>query len=83
VPVCAKPLQQADGSVALVLDQTATDLTTCPYVVETGAELGNSVISFTASDGAMLSSGVVACWLAAYGVRVVLNVIRGSENGNS
>lgn len=80
MPVCARAVQQSDGSLALVLDPAATDLTACPYVVETGAELGNTLLSLSPGDGALLASGVVSCWLAAYGIRSVINVIRGSTN---
>lgn len=80
MPVCSKVLQQADGSLLLAVDPTATDLTACPYVVLTGAELGNSIISFSATDGAMLSSGVVGCWFAAWVIRSLMHVIRGSES---
>jgi hypothetical protein len=82
MPACARAVQQADGSFALVLDPSATDLTACAYVVETGAELGNSLVTFSASDGALLSSGVIGCWVAAYGIRTVIEVIRGSTNEN-
>ena len=80
MPACARAVQQADGSFALVLDPSASDLSTCAYVVQTGAELGNSLVSFSASDGALLSSGVISCWLAAYGIRSLIEVIRGSTN---
>lgn len=80
MPACARAVQQADGSYALVLDPSATDLSTCSYVVQTGAELGNSLVSFSASDGALLSSGVIGCWVAAYGIRTVIEVIKGSTN---
>lgn len=80
MPACARAVQQADGSLALVLDPSATDLSTCAYVVQTGAELGNSLVSFSASDGALLSSGVISCWVAAYGIRSVIEVIKGSTN---
>jgi len=80
MPACARAVQQADGSYALVLDPSATDLSTCAYVVQTGAELGNSLVSFSASDGALLSSGVISCWVAAYGIRSLVEVIKGSTN---
>lgn len=80
MPVCARAIQQPDGTSALVLDTTATNLATCAYVVQTGAELGNNLVSFSASDGALLSSGVVGVWMAAYGIRSVINVVRGSTN---
>lgn len=80
MPVCARAIQQPDGSAALVLDTTATDLSACAYVVQTGAELGNSLVSFTAQEGALLSSGVIAVWLAAYFIRGVIDVVQGSTN---
>lgn len=80
MPACARAVQQADGSLALVLDPSATDLSTCAYVVQTGAELGNSLVSFSASDGALLSSGVISCWVAAYGIRSLIEVIKGSTH---
>lgn len=80
MPVCARAIQEANGTLSLALDPTVTDLSTCAYVVQTGAELGNSLVSFSAADGALLSSGVVGCWVAAYAIRSVYEIIRGSAN---
>lgn len=81
MPVCLKPVALAvDGATvhALVVDPTISDLSTCAYVAQSGAELANSLFSLTAAEGAYLSGLVIACWMAAYGTRVVINVIKGS-----
>lgn len=78
---CAKAVTQADGSLVLVLDPSAPDLSTCPYVVQSGAELANSLFSLTAEDGAYVSSSIIGVWVAAYCIRSVINVVRkGSDS---
>lgn len=76
---CAQAIQQPDGSLVLQLLPAATDLATCQYVVQSGAELQNSLFSMTAQDGALVSTGVISCWAAAYVVRSIIEVIRGSQ----
>lgn len=78
---CARGVTQPDGTVLLVLDTTATDLSTCPYVVQSGPELANGLVSLSAEDGGYVSAAIVSVWVAAYGIRSVINVIRnkGSE----
>jgi hypothetical protein len=80
MPVCARGVTQADGSIVLVLDPLATNLTACAYVVESGPELSNSLLNLTAEDGGIWAGGVIACWMAAYGVRSIISIIRSSEN---
>jgi len=75
---CAQAVQQPDGTLVLKLDPTATDLSTCPYVVQSGAEVANSLFSLTPKEGGLLSAGIISCWVAAYGIRSIINVIRGS-----
>lgn len=79
MPICAKAIQQPDGSLLLALDPVATDLTACTYVVESGAEIANSLLSMTAQDGALYSGGIISCWVAAYGIRSIISIIRSSE----
>jgi hypothetical protein len=79
MPVCAQAVQQADGKLALVLDPTATDLSACPYVVQSGAEVANSLFSLTAADGAQLSIAIVSCWAGAFAIKAIINVVRGSS----
>lgn len=76
---CARAIQQADGSLVLELMPTATDLSTCQYVVQSGAELSNSLFSMTAQDGALASGAVIACWVTAYAVKSIILILRGSS----
>lgn len=76
---CARAVQQQNLSYVLELDPAATDLSTCQYVVQSGAELSNSLFSLTAEDGGYISASIVGCWAAAYGIRSVINLIRGSS----
>jgi hypothetical protein len=80
MPVCLKPLQQADGSLLLALDPLAKDLTACAYVVESGAELGNSLLSLTAQDGGYASAGIIGCWVTAYAIKSIIQIIKGSHD---
>lgn len=80
MPVCARAVQQQDGSLLLVLDPQAQDLTACAYVVESGADLGMSLVSFSAQDGGLLSAGIVSAWATAWLIRSIIPIIRGSEN---
>lgn len=75
---CARAVQQPNGTFVLELDPAATDLSACQYVVQSGAELSNSLFSLTAEDGGYISALIVGCWAAAYGIRSVINLIRGS-----
>jgi len=72
---CVRGVQQPDGSVVLVVDSTASDLSTCPYVVQSGAELQNSLFSLSAEDGGYLSASIIGVWVAAYAIRSVINVV--------
>lgn len=73
---CVQAVQQANGSLVLVLDPTATDLSACPYVVQSGAELANSLFSLTAEDGAYVSGAIISCWVVAYLIRSIIAVIK-------
>lgn len=74
--ICARGVTQADGSIVLVLDPAAPDLSTCPYVVQSGAELANSLFSLTAEDGAYVSSAIISVWIVAYFIRQIINVVK-------
>lgn len=83
--VCARAVQQPDGSFLLGLDPAVTDLTTCAYVVETGSatgwrELGNMSIDNATEIGSYV--GVV--WAIAWGFRAVAKSLslQGPENEN-
>lgn len=74
--VCARAIQQPDGSLVLRLDPTATELSTCQYVVQSGAELANGLFSLSAEEGAYISAMIVSTWAAAWGVRAVIDVVK-------
>lgn len=75
---CVKAIQQPDGRLLLELDATATDLTACQYVVQSGAELSNSLLLMTAKDGAQASALIIGCWITAYYTRSLISMLRGS-----
>ena len=76
--ICARGVT-VDGQVMLVIDPAAPDLSTCPYVVMSGAEVANSLFSFTAADGGYLSGAIVGCWAVAFFIRSVIDVVKGSS----
>ncbi|MGZ8287956.1 MAG: hypothetical protein ACXWU7_02085, partial [Telluria sp.] len=78
--VCARALLQPDGSYLLALDPTATDLTACTYVVQSGEDLSNSFTMMTAEDGGYFSAGLVTCWMTAYGIKAIIKILKGSSN---
>lgn len=75
---CAKAVQQPDGRLLLELDPAATDLTACAFVVQSGTELGNNLLNLSVEDGSIASGLIVSCWLAAFGVKSVIEVFKGS-----
>ena len=77
---CAVAVQQADGSYLLSLDPSVTDVTTCSYVVQSGADLGNSLLTMSVTDGLLISGAMVGVWGAAWCVTAIVRVIRGNQN---
>lgn len=74
--VCARAVQQADGTLLLALDPTAEDLSTCPYVVDDGAsnawrELGNMSIE----NAQVIGVSVGAVWAVAYSFRLLIKAV--------
>lgn len=41
-----------------------------------GAGTGTSPFSLSAEDGALLSASIVGCWVAAYFIRSIINVVK-------
>lgn len=73
MPVCAKAIQQPDGSLVLALDPMNKDLSTCPYVVDDGAsnawrELGNMSIE----NATVISMAVGGVWAVAWGFKALI-----------
>lgn len=82
--ICARAVQQPDGSLLLALDPTNPNLATCPYVVETSSmsawtELGNLSIE----NAQEISVAVGVLWAVAWTFRVLaksLSPFESSEN---
>lgn len=62
----------------LMVDPSVSNLSACTYVAQSGAEMASSLYSLSAADGGYLSAMIITVWSAAYGIRQVINVIRGS-----
>lgn len=75
---CAVAVQQADGSYSLSLDPLVTDVTTCTYVVQSGSDLGNSLLTLSVLNGSVISGAMVLVWVAAWGIRQVWDLLHDS-----
>lgn len=76
MPVCARAVQQPDGTLVLALDPTVQDLSTCAYLVDDVAsnawrELGNMSIN----DAQVVGAGVSIVWAIAWGFRAMRNAV--------
>lgn len=80
---CAVAVQQSDGSYTLTLAPSITDVSTCAYVVQSGADVANSLLMMSAEDGALVSVGMVSTWAAAWGILQVARVIRGGSTNEA
>lgn len=76
MPVCARAIQQPDGTLVLALDPTNPDLSTCPYVVDDGAsnawrELGNMSIE----NAQVIGISVGCAWAVAWGFKALVKAV--------
>lgn len=76
---CVKVLSDGKGGPFLALDPSVSNVSTCAYVLQSGAEVGNSILSMSAEDGALLSAGIVSVWAMAFAIRSIVNIVRGSS----
>lgn len=82
--VCAVAVAQGDGSFLLGLDPSITDLSACAYVVQTGSDFGlTQLLNLSVPDALLLSSLVSGVWVAAWAIRMLIQVLRGNENEDS
>lgn len=79
MPICAVTVLQPDGSLLLALDPAVSDVSTCAYVVQSGAEVGGSILSLSIEDGGLISAGIVSCWALAWGIKSIINIVKGSS----
>jgi len=81
MPVCARAVQMADGTLLLALDPSAQNLSTCPYVVEDGAtnawrELGN----LSADNAHVLGIAIGGIWAIAWSYRALIAALSLNQN---
>lgn len=70
--VCAKTLQQQDGTLLLALDPAQTNLATCAYVVETGTASGwRELGELTVADANVIGTYVGVVWAVAWAFRAI------------
>jgi hypothetical protein len=70
--VCARALQQPDGSLLLALDPTVQDLSTCAYVIEDGSSNGWRELGNMSMDNAsVIGVGVGMVWAIAWSFRLI------------
>lgn len=77
---CAVAVQQSDGSYFLNLDPSVSDLSTCQYVVQSGADMAGSLMFLSASDGATYSAAIVAVWIGAWVFKMLIKTLQGDTN---
>lgn len=67
---CVQLELQPDGSLKMI-PQVSSDLNTCAYVVQSGAEVGNSIADLTPAQGLEISVYVGALWALAWGFKQI------------
>lgn len=77
---CAVAVQQADGSYFLRLDPTVTDVSSCTYVVQSGADIGGSLLMMSANDGGLYSLAIFSVWATAWAFRMLIKTLQGDTN---
>lgn len=72
MPVCAQAIQQPDGSYLLAVNPSETNLATCPYVVESGAEyMSGPLPALSPNEALVISTAVAVLWAGAWCFRAV------------
>jgi len=81
VSLCVELSQNPDGS--LRLDPTGeTDLKACGYVLQSGAEVGNSPLYLSPSQGVEISVAIMGVWAIAWGFKQVVKVLSSGDSQN-
>jgi hypothetical protein len=76
MPICARAIQQPDGSYLLALDPAETNPATCPYVVSTGTEsLLGSLADLSPENALVISIAAAGVWAIAWGFRLLAHTL--------
>ncbi|GGC57789.1 hypothetical protein GCM10011396_00760 [Undibacterium terreum] len=79
--LCVSASTNPDGSLQLVPDPSKTDLGTCSYVLQSGAEVAeSSLANLTPAQGLEISMSVCALWALAWGIKQVAKTLKGIGN---
>ncbi|HTD06234.1 hypothetical protein [Undibacterium sp.] len=79
--ICVSASTNPDGSLKLVPEPDKTDLSTCSYVLQSGAEVAeSSLANLTPAQGLEISMAVCALWALAWGIKQVANTLKGNAN---
>ncbi len=78
---CVQLQLNSDGSYRLI-PQDLQDLNSCAYVISTGAEVGNSLLSLTPAQGAEISMYVCGLWALAWGIKQIGIVLNSGDSQN-
>lgn len=77
---CAVAVQQANGSYALFIDPSVTDVSTCSYVVQSGPDIANSLLTMSVQDGAIYGSAISGVFIAAWCFTAISRALKGGSN---
>ena len=74
--MCGVGVQQPDGRIYLAIDPTATDLSTCEYIVDNASsnawrELG----SLTLPQSQLIGLAIAAVWVTAWTFKTIGNSV--------
>lgn len=82
--ICAKyvadPGNPSGPPMLVMAPYDPPDPAVCAVVI---SQIGDNSFALSAEDGGLISSGIISVWLAAFGIKAVINVIRGSSHENS
>lgn len=79
---CVDITQNPDGSLRLE-PSSSTDLQACPYVLQSGAEVGNSPLYLTPSQGVEISVAILGVWAIAWGIKQVVKVLSSGDSNET
>lgn len=82
--ICVSAATNPDGSLQLMPDTSKTDLSTCSYVLQSGAEVAeSSLANLTPAQGLEISVAICGVWALAWGIKQVANTLKGNEHVES
>jgi len=75
VATCAQILSGPGGEQLVALNSAVTDLSTCMYVVQSGADLASVIPPLSVDDGLLIGSAIMLVWALAWGGSVLHRLV--------